>query len=104
MSRKILFDKKSATSEPPIKASVAKKEPSKKSNVREIKEETSQPPIGLLEWLKTHDLIKIRTLCLKAGVDPGSFHRWMNVTKEIPPAAVEKIIPILKDYGYNDTL
>lgn len=100
MSRKILFDKKSVAPEPAAKKPMAqKKEPKKEEPVPRLLS-PSKKQITLLEWLEAHDLIKIRTLCLKAGIDPGSFHRWMNVTKKIPQQAIDKITPILQDYGY----
>lgn len=102
MSRKILFDKKTAAPEPNAKKSATRKEVPKKQTAAPIPEESPKEMTNLLEWLETHDLIKIRTLCLKAGVDPGSFHRWMNVTKEIPDSAIKKVTPILKDYGYAE--
>jgi hypothetical protein len=70
----------------------------------EVAIKTLPEKANLLNWLKSHDLIKIRTLCEKAGVDPGNFHRWLNVKKEIPQDAIKKISPFLKDYGFNDTL
>lgn len=98
MSRKILFDKKGT-------GGLAKEGHKKAKKVdAEMPQTVPQKQISLLEWLEAHDLIKIRTLCLKGGVDPGSFHRWMNVTKEIPAQAIDKLTPILKDYGFDPSV
>jgi len=60
--------------------------------------------MDIIEWLTAHDLIKIRRLCELAKLDPGNFHRWMNVTKKLPVHAIEKIVPILREYGYEPAL
>lgn len=102
MTRQILFDKKGDSSPKKERPKSEKKEQATDPKGSPKAKKTTKANSGdLIAWLKGHDLIKIRTLCLKAGIDPGSFHRWMNVTKEIPAAAIEKIIPILIDYGFN---
>lgn len=64
----------------------------------------SGPHISLVDWLKTHSLIKMSALCQAAEIDPGNFHRQLNVKKEIPKEIQEKLIPILKAYGFKDSL
>lgn len=95
MKRKVLFNKKEDT---PLKPKAEKK-----TVVPALieKKTISGTHISVLDWLKNHKLIKARTLCLEAGLDPGSFHRWVNVNKELPPHAIEKLTPILKEYGYE---
>jgi len=98
-SRIIGYDKKAhaAIRDVPkkdTKRSEITKEPSKSAKVSDNQSFT------IIQWLKSHDLIKIRALCEKSGIDPGNFHRWVNVKKEIPKEVQDKIIPIIKKYGY----
>lgn len=111
-SRVILFDKKAHSVQVAPKRekkAVSKAHNSQHGLPTESKVEKKKEPIEnqsetIIRWLENHDLIKIRALCVLAGLDPGNFHRWVNVKKEIPVDVIEKIIPILKDYGFEDGL
>lgn len=102
--RVILFDKKASPANPPPTKKDGKLANEERKTSEKPKKPVETSPLALIEWLDAHDLIKIRALCIKADIDPGTFHRWMNVSKEIPPHALEKITPILKDYGFESGL
>ena len=97
-TRKILFDKKSSTTTESEKPKAEKRD---KKTVQKSAPPPEPPKKSVIEWLKSHDLIKIRPLCEKASIDPGTFHRWLHVTKKIPDEAIEKLTPILKEYGFE---
>lgn len=103
MKRQVLYNKKAHSAEihtpkKEKKTLPATKKPDKKEQPVDNQSE------AIIRWLENHDLIKIRALCTIAKLDPGNFHRWINVKKEIPKDVIEKITPILKDYGFEDGL
>lgn len=97
MKRQVLYNKKAHTEVAPF----PKKEKKETTSKPRAEEKAVNHSSMVIEWLESHELIKIRPLCEKAGIDAGNFHRWMNVSKEIPDHAIEKITPILKDYGFK---
>lgn len=103
LKREVLFDKKahSGATQPPPKP--PKKEVPKPKEEKKEQRVENQSEI-IIRWLEKHDLIKIRALCTLVKLDPGNFHRWVNVKKELPADVIEKITPILKDYGFDDSL
>lgn len=101
MKRQVLYDKKANSAEPSI-LKKDKKEPPPNPKVEKKPQPIENQSEAIIRWLENHDLIKIRALCITAGLDPGNFHRWINVKKEIPGDVIEKITPILKDYGFED--
>lgn len=100
MKRAVLFDKKAHSGAPP---KPKKQEAPKPKEEKKVQSSENQNE-SIIRWLDNHDLIKIRALCIRCDLDPGNFHRWVNVKKEIPADVIEKIIPILKDYGFDDSL
>lgn len=103
MKRQVLYDKKANVSDVPAPKKEKKELPTTEKtgiNTRSVANKSQL----IIRWLENHDLIKIRALCTTAGLDPGNFHRWINVKKELPKEVIEKITPILKDYGFEDCL
>lgn len=103
MKRQVLYDKKANASDAPAPKKDKKVVPIETRAASSSQSTVNQSEL-IIRWLENHDLIKIRALCTTAGLDPGNFHRWINVKKEIPKDVIEKITPILKDYGFEDRL
>jgi hypothetical protein len=107
MKRQVLFDKKSAeaTTAPVQKPTKKEEKPAVKvKEVKPTKKTVTKAPLSMVEWLKVHDLIKFKPLCVKAKIDPATFHRWVNIKGELPIEAIKKLTPILKDYGFDDSI
>lgn len=57
----------------------------------------------IAQWVKSHPYFKWSTMCLKIGLDKGNFHKWINAEAPvIPEKYMQKIIHILKEYGYAE--
>ena len=106
MSRQIGYQKPKGSSDVPEKAAKKTTKKVKQDPVEAPKEpkSESEAKISLVDWLRTHSLIKMSSLCQAAEIDPGNFHRQLNVKKDIPKEIQEKLIPILKAYGFKDSL
>lgn len=104
MKRVVLFDKKNQEPAKPFTKQEKKEPKTEVKKTAQTPKLEKGPNISIIEWIKTHELLKIRPLCELIGVDPATFHRWVNVKNEIPEEIIKKLTPILKDYGFNDSL
>jgi len=85
MSREILYKK---TTE---KESDLTNEKSKTNNVTEQ---------GLVEWIRSHELLNISALCKQAGINRSNFDKSLRMGL-ISPKHEPILIKILKNYGYG---
>lgn len=106
MIRQIGYQKQKGESVPLEKSIKKESKKSKEGSATPTEEpkKENEDKVSLVDWLKTHSLIKMSALCQAAEIDPGNFHRQLNVKKEIPKEIQEKLIPILKAYGFKDSL
>jgi hypothetical protein len=85
MSREILYKK---TTE---KESDLTNEKSKTNNATEQ---------GLVEWIRSHELLNISALCKQAGINRSNFDKSLRMGL-ISPKHEPILIKILKNYGYG---
>lgn len=54
----------------------------------------------IIEWFGSHELINKNGLCEMAGIDTSNFNKLLKAAKIIPEKLLDKIEPIIKEYGY----
>ena len=56
---------------------------------------------SLVEWLKSHPLVNISALCREAGINRSNFDKSLKMGI-ISPKHENKLVKILKNYGYGN--
>lgn len=56
---------------------------------------------GIIEWFGSHELISVKGVCDMAGIDTSNFNKLLKAAKVIPDKLLDKIEPIIKEYGYK---
>jgi hypothetical protein len=55
----------------------------------------------MIGWFGSHELISKNGVCELAGIDTSNFNKLLRYGKEIPDKILDKIEPIIKQYGYE---
>jgi len=108
LSRKILFDKKSAVITPEKSKKQAeetakpKVEPLKQPEIKFQPDSSPNPALKPILWINSHPEFKWSAMCLKIGLDKGNFKRVLDAENPVmKPEHLTKIINFIKDYGYG---
>jgi hypothetical protein len=56
---------------------------------------------SLVEWLKSHPLVNISALCREASINRSNFDKSLKMGI-ISPKHENKLVKILKNYGYGN--
>lgn len=115
LKRKILFDKKrgfdkSLFTEEELASQISPTvEPTKTNKILHLVDEHSmfqtvpEKPRSekIIEWFGSHELISVKGVCDMAGIDTSNFNKLLKAAKVIPDKLLDKIEPIIKQYGYQ---
>ena len=95
LNRVILFQKQNhAIAEKPATPPAQKSIPQKET----VEENEFE---NIVAWHKSHPYFKWSAMCREVGIDKGNFKRILMAGKPmLSKAVVEKIISIIKKYGY----
>lgn len=52
-------------------------------------------------WFLTHKLISVKGVCDAADIDTSNFNKLLRDAKIIPDKLLDKIEPIIQQYGYK---
>ena len=56
---------------------------------------------NLIDWLKSHPLVNFSALCREAGINRSNFDKSLKMGT-ISPKHQNKLVKILKNYGYEN--
>lgn len=120
LKRKILFNRSSGKSvepknegEKPVESAPEKEvydapkkpvindEPLKFSAPKEVKKDTRTRSEKVIEWFGSHELISVNGVCQEAIIDTSNFTKLLKAARVIPDKILDKIEPIIKQYGYE---
>lgn len=67
-----------------------------------IKADKAPTSKGIYAWLQKHPLINLNGLCTEAGYDRANFSKAKKKGWELPTEVLEKMVKVLKTYGYAE--
>ena len=109
LKRKIGYDRKAGISEvPPAVKSEDKEVPATAIYLVPFQQLPPEPhqtktrSEKIIEWFGSHELISINGVCQLAQVDTSNFNKLLKAAKVIPDKILDKIEPIIKEYGYKN--
>jgi len=109
LSRKILFDKKSAVTTPEkskkqVKETAKPKvEPPKQPEIKFQPDSSPNPALKPISWINSHPEFKWSAMCLKIGLDKSNFKRVLDAENPVlKTEQLEKVKNFIKDYGYAE--